>query len=277
VERALSASSSVEILDGKDHRGGRYERFFGSLIVDFLNGKGMHRIAMAALRWAATPEEMATAEVTFQTELRALVDGFIQTGVDENGVETPSNRRVRAAVDEPPIPIFDVLYEWFVRNKPMPALTNDGTIAILAGQPRFDGRSLEQYGRDMAIYYFQELLASPLWTRIGKCTNRHCGQYFVRQRRRKTPIKRGSFCGECTLIGAAERTRRSRRERKRQMLDIAAQAWNAADEHRLRKDRAAWIAAQVNKKFGKMQFICSKWVNQNRKEIEAIAAGRRHP
>jgi hypothetical protein len=264
----------MQILDGKNHRGRRYEKFFESLIVDLLNGKSKH---WGALEWAnpekpRTVEEVATATGIFQTQLRALVDEFIQTGIDESKVETPSNRRVRAAVDEPPIPIFDVLYEWFVRNKPMPALNSDGTIAILAGRPRLDGRSPEQYARDMAIYYFQELLASPLWTRIGKCTNSHCGQYFLRQRRRKNPIKRGSYCGECKLIGGAERTRQGRHARKVQMLHVAAQAWSASNERRLRTDRATWVAAQVNKKFGKVQFVYPKWVNQNREEIEALVS-----
>jgi hypothetical protein len=203
--------------------------------------------------------------------LRSLVGEFIQTGIDRNGIETPSSRRVRASVDEPPIPIFDVLYEWFVRNKPMPALNSDGTIAILAGQPRLNERTHEQYARDMAIYYFQELLASPFWSRVGKCANLDCTQYFLRRRRRGAPIKRGSFCGECKLVGAAERTRQSRRKRKLEMLKIAAQAWNASSKRRLRTERAAWVAAQVNKKVGRIRFIHPKWVNQNRAEIETLA------
>jgi hypothetical protein len=58
------------------------------------------------------------------------------------------------------------------------------------------------------------------------------------------------------------------------MLHVAAQAWNASNERRLPTDRATWIAAQVNKKFGKVQFIYPKWVNQNRMEIEAMASKR---
>jgi hypothetical protein len=266
----------MKILDGKNHDGGAWEKFFEELLVALLNGTWKH---WGFLEWAnpekpPTEAEMTGASVIFQSQLHDLLDAFIQTGIDRDGIETPSNRRVRASVDGPPIPIFDVLYDWFVRNKPMPALCNDGTIAILAGQPRVNGISHEQYARDMAIYYFQELLASPLWSRVGKCANPGCGRYFLRQRLRKAPIKRGTYCGACKLVGAAERTRQSRSKRKVAMLQTAAQAWNASSNRRLLRNRAAWVAAQVNKKYGKVQFVHPKWVNQNLGQIEAIAAHR---
>jgi hypothetical protein len=67
--------------------------------------------------------------------------------------------------------------------------------------------------------------SSPFWSRIGKCANPVCKRYFLRKRQRKTPIKRGSYCGSCKLIGGAERTRLSRERLKREMLAVAAQAW----------------------------------------------------
>jgi hypothetical protein len=264
----------MQVLDGKNHCGGVWEKFFEELIVALLNGTWKH---WGVLEWAnleqpLTEAEMMAATAIFQTQLRDLVDAFIQTGIDSNGIETPPRRRVRASVDERPIPIFDVIYEWFVRNKPIPALNNDGTIAILAVQPKVAGATHEQYARDMAVYHFQELLTSALWSRIGKCANPACRRYFLRQRKRTAPIKRGAYCGTCKLVGAAERTRQSRDKRKLAMLETAAQAWNAYSNRHLRMDRAAWIATEVNKKYGKLQFVHPKWVNQNLAQIEAIAA-----
>lgn len=262
----------MQILDGKNHKGG-YDKLFQELIVALLNCEWRN---WGVLSWTH-PEKRPTAEQfdrateIFHAELRGLVDQFIQTGTDSDGVETPTNRRVRAAVNEPPIPIFDALYEWFTRNQPRPALNSDGTIFILAGQPMYTDQSPEQYGHDMAVYYFQELLASPLWSRIGRCANPTCARYFMRQRQRKTAIKRGSYCGKCSLVGAAERTRRSREKRKSAMLEVAAQAWKDSTNRRLRMDRATWIAKRVNRVFGKVQFVRSKWVNQNRKAIEALS------
>jgi hypothetical protein len=61
------------------------------------------------------------ANLAFIIRLRAFVDGFIRTGIDGSGIETPSSRRVRASVDEPaimtvstdetPVVIFDEIYD----------------------------------------------------------------------------------------------------------------------------------------------------------------------
>src|ERR1700722_514607 len=97
----------MQILDGKNHAGGRYERFFRDWILALLNGEETH---WGHLSWPRIPEvslpsesECEAAGVAFFIRLRAFVDGFIQTGIDSSGIETPSNRRVRASVDEAPI------------------------------------------------------------------------------------------------------------------------------------------------------------------------------
>jgi hypothetical protein len=272
----------VQILDGKNHAGGRYERFFRDLILDLLNGE---ETRWGILTWPRIPElnlpsesDCEAANSVFFIRLRAFVDGFIQTGFDSNGVETPSSRRVRASVDESPVMtastdeapvvIFDAIYESWSRNLPRPLLNGDGTKAIGANQPRWQNQAPEQYARDMATYYFQELLESPFWSRIGKCANPECKRYFFRKRQRKTAVKRGSYCGSCKLIGGAERTRVSRRRAKQEMLQVAAQAWREWGTRKRRTDRAAWVANNVNKIFGKKRFIHPKWVNQNREAIE---------
>jgi hypothetical protein len=143
-------------------------------------------------------------------------------------------------------------------------------MAIGVGRPRWENQAPELYARDMATYYFQELLASPFWTCIGKCANPVCKRYFLRERQRKTAIKRGSYCGSCKLIGGAERTRLSRERSKQEMLQVAAQAWQEWGTRRRRTDRVDWVANRVNKVFGKTRLIHPKWVNQNREAIESF-------
>jgi hypothetical protein len=274
----------MQVYDGKDHTGGRYERFLRDRIVDLLNGE---ETRWGILNWPPIPNlklpsalRRKAANSSFILRLRAFVDGFIQTGIDSNGVETPSSRRVRASVDESPIMtvsvdespvvIFDEIYESWRRNQPRPLLNGDGTTAVGVNQPRWENQDAELYARDMATYYFQELLASPFWSCIGKCVNPNCKRYFFRKRQRKTAIKRGSYCGNCKLIGGAERTRLSRERVKQEMLNLAAQAWQEWATRSRRTDRATWVANEVNKVYGKTRFIHPKWVNQNREAIEAL-------
>ena len=205
----------MQIYDGKNHAGGAYERFFQGLNLDLLNSVEAH---WGILAYPRTPElnlpseaECEAAASAFCTRLRAFVDGFILTGIESDGVEMPSNRRVRASVDETPIMtssieearvvIFDEIQASWLRNKPQPLLNGDGTMAIGANQPRWKGQDPQLYARDVATYYFQELLSSPLSMRVGKCVNPTCKRYFLRQRKRKSAIKRGSYCGSCKLIG----------------------------------------------------------------------------
>lgn len=275
----------MQVYDGKDHSGGRYERFLRDMIVDLLNGE---ETRWGILNWPPIPNlklpsalRRKAANSAFIFRLRGFVDGFIQTGIDSNGVETPSSRRVRASADESPIMtvsadespvvIFDEIYESWRRNQPRPLLNGDGTTAVGVNQPRWENQDAELYARDMATYYFQELLASPFWSCIGKCVNPNCKRYFFRKRQRKTAIKRGSYCGNCKLIGGAERTRLSRERVKQEMLNLAAQAWQGWATRSRRTDRATWVANEVNKLYGKTRFIHPKWVNQNREAIEALA------
>lgn len=270
----------MQILDGKNHAGGRYERFIRDMILALLNGE---ETRWGILNWPVpdlnlpSASQREAANSAFITRLRAFVDGFIQTGIDSSGIETPLSRRVRASVDEPPIMtvsvdeppvvIFDEIYESFRRNQPRPLLNGDGTMAVGVHRPQWQNQAPELYARDTATYYFQELFDSPFWSCIGKCANSACKRYFLRKRRRKTGIKRGSYCGTCKLIGGAERTRLSRERAKREMLQVAAQAWQEWGTRRRRTDRATWVANRINRGFGKTRFIRTKWVNQNSEAI----------
>ena len=156
----------MQILDGKNHAGGSYERFIRDMILDLLNGE---ETRWGILAWPPIPElklpsasECEAANSAFITRLRAFVDGFIQSGIDTSGIETPSSRRVRAAVDESPIMtvsadetpvvIFDEIYESWRRNQPRPLLNGDGTMAVGVNQPRWENQAPELYARDMATY-----------------------------------------------------------------------------------------------------------------------------
>jgi hypothetical protein len=256
------------------------------MILDLLNGE---ETRWGILNWPPIPglnlpsaSQCEAANSAFVTRLRAFVDGFIQTGIDSSGIETPSSRRVRASVDESPIMtvsanetpvvIYDEIYESWRRNQPRPLLNGDGTMAVGVSQPRWENQAPELYARDMATYYFQELLSSPFWSCIGKCVNPACKRYFFRKRQRKTAIKRGSYCGKCKLISGAERTRKSRERTKLAMFQVAAQACQEWSNRGRRMDRAAWVANKVNKVFGKTRFIHPKWVNQNREALEMFIA-----
>jgi hypothetical protein len=92
----------MQILDGKNHAGGRYERFIRDMILDLLNGE---ETRWGVLNWPPIPSlklpgasQCEAASLAFIIRLRAFVDGFIQTGIDSSGIETPSSRRVRASV-----------------------------------------------------------------------------------------------------------------------------------------------------------------------------------
>jgi hypothetical protein len=275
----------VQIFDGKNHAGGHYERYFRDFIIDLLNGDDPH---WGTLAWPRFPElnlpsavECEGACTAFLIRLRAYVDGFLQTGIDSSGIETPSSRRVRASADEAPIMtvsaderavvIFDEIYESWRRNQPRPLLNGDGTMAISVNRPRWENQDPKQFARDTATYYFQELLSSPLCHRISKCSNPTCKRYFLRRRIRKTGIKRGSYCGSCKLIAGAQRTRASRQRLKQEMLQVAVKAWQEWDKHARRADRAVWVANRVNAAFGKARFIHPKWVTQNRTLIESLS------
>ena len=139
----------MQILDGKNHAGGRYERFIRDMILALLNGE---ETRWGILNWPPIPSlnlpnasQCEAANSAFITRLRAFVDGFIQTGIDSSGIETPSSRRVRASVDESPIMtvsadetpvvIFDEIYELCRRNQPRPLLNGDGTMAVGVASP----------------------------------------------------------------------------------------------------------------------------------------------
>jgi hypothetical protein len=154
------------------------------------------------------PRRIARADAAFLTTLRALVDQWIDSGINEDGIERPSSRHVHPSPKGYQESLFDILLEWLGRNRPRPALMRDGKLGILDLRPNLHGLELDTYARESAIFYLSELLECPAPHRLARCKN--CRTYFARKRERKGDIKRGTYCGKCELLGAAERTKLSR-------------------------------------------------------------------
>jgi len=258
----------MEIFDGKNHYRGAYEKFVLGQMVELLNtGRHWGLLQHPLVAQGYTPEALRRADAAFLTTLRALVDQWIDSGINEDGTETPSSRYVRGLPRGYSESLFDILCGWLGRNMPKPLLSSDGRIGIIDQPPNHYGLEAETYAREQAIYYFKELLESPVPHRLGKCKNPECRTYFARKRERNGGIKRGTYCGNCELIGAAERTRLSRQRRKNQQLDAAAKAWAQWKKSNKHPSQSEWVAKQVNKQICTGTRIQAKWVTQNRNEI----------
>jgi len=256
----------MQILDGKNHGRGGYEKFALDMIVELLNtGQHWGWLSSPINAKNYTPEALHRADVVFLTTFRGLVDQWIDSGINEDGLETPSNRHVRPTPKGYSESLFDILHGWLSRNMPKPALLGNGKIGILDRMPELYGLELGAYARETAIYYLKELLECPAPHRLGRCRN--CRKYFARKRQRKEKIKRGTYCGRCEFAGAAERTRHSRQRRKDQQLDAAAEAWPQWRKSNRHPNQSIWVAQQVNKRVCNGHHIQRKWVTQNRKEI----------
>jgi hypothetical protein len=258
----------MQILDGKNHRRGAYDSIALDIIVEILNGGWYWRWqndALIAMHY--TTEAIQRVDVIFLKIFRALVDQWIDSGIDENGTETPSRRYVRGLPKGYSESLFDILYAWLNRNMPKPALMNEGRIGIFDERPSPLGLDLETYARESAVFYLKELLECPAPHRLERCRNPKCRTYFARKRGRKADMKRGVYCGKCELMGAAERTKLSRQHRKNQQLDAAANAWRQWKKSNRYPKQTEWVAMYVNRQFRSWPSIHAKWVTQNIAEI----------
>jgi hypothetical protein len=259
----------MQILDGKNHRHGAYDKIALDVILSYLNG-GRHwgRLILPDFARKYTREEIIRTDAEFLKTLRALVDQWIDSGINEDGIETPSSRYVRGLPKGYSESLFDILHRWLGRNMPKTVLMNEGKIGILDQRPNLYGElELDAYAHESAIFYLKELLECPAPHRLGKCRNPKCRTYFIRKRARNGEIKRGTYCGKCQLIGASERTRLSRQRRKNQQLDAAAKVWRQWKKSNSYPNRSEWVAKQVNKQVRSGTPIQAKWVTQNKKTI----------
>src|SRR5882672_1320351 len=103
----------MQILDGKNHQHGAFEKIALDRIIGLLNsGKywGWLDAPITAKNYA--PEAILAADATFLATLRTLVDRWIDSGINEDCIEKPSARYVRPASERHSESLFDILYGW---------------------------------------------------------------------------------------------------------------------------------------------------------------------
>jgi hypothetical protein len=128
-----------------------------------------------------------------------------------------------------------------------------------------------------AVLWFMLLLNSGHVQRLDRCT--FCKRYFVRQREMKSGqvYKRGGpSCGECKGQVSKARTSDTRKDAKRRMLDIAAEAWAAWTQSHKSPDRHSAVAIRINAKCRNEIYVTTRkhrieslWVKRNENEILA--------
>ena len=273
----------MEILDGKSHtKSARRSQL--EWIVWLLNeGKHWGWLDHASNPLNLKPEQLRRADEVFMKQFRALVEQWIESGKDSNGIEQPLTRNVRNVPSGYAEPLFGVLLAWLGRHTPKPVLMNSGKIAISLCSPSIseldeNGRvrhlDPEHYAKECAIFHLKELLDLAGAHRLARCNNPKCGRYYLRRRLRKAEIKRGTYCGECSGAGSVARTRVSREGRAQKLVNLAVQVWDQwKPTHRYGK-KSDWVAKQINKRSDAA--ITGKWVSQNRTAIEIEQERRKH-
>ena len=278
--------SGVEILDGKNHSKWAQPRHLNRAVSLLNGGPCWGWLDFPGVAAEFTPEALRDADTRFLKAFRALVNQWIDSGID-NEIESPLARDVRRVPPGYREPLFDILYRWLNRNMPLPALMNTGRIAICARVPNYQttdeqglvkNRDPEEYAEDCAIYHFKELLDTPGAHRLARCANPKCRRLYLRKRLRKKEIKRGTFCVECEGKGSQVRTRATRENRKRMLIALAADYSRQWEAGRKRRERSTWVARKVNQRIavnGTCPPITGKWISQNRTVIEREIAARR--
>jgi hypothetical protein len=143
-----------------------------------------------------------------------------------------------------------MLGAWVDRHKPSVGVMGTGELAVW-DPPTPSLRDVEPslFGKEYAMYWLFKLLNSPVAALLARCENRKCGNYYLRRRVRKSPIKRGTCCGRCTGVGSTARTKASRERRKQTLINLAAgvwpDEWKPTREYRKLSD---WVAAEMRKK-----------------------------
>ena len=235
-------------------------------------------------------ETRDTAIMEFLDTLRRLADQWIASGRDRLG-EQPWSRNVFWVSDAYQERIDITLRKFMARNPPPNEFGSDGRLARLEvvshlWLPKplawpFPEPELEDTlarARDYAIAEFHKFLESSCPQRLFKCDG--CGTYFVRARapRKETPIYHGTFCENCKHKGGKRRTDSTRKQRKAQMIEWAADNWPKWTKRN--GVRSEWIAEQVNKRVERQPIswdtIKGNWVTWHQAEIEAEVERRNY-
>jgi len=232
--------------------------------------------------------ETRDAAVTeFLDTLRRLADQWIASGKDQLG-EKPWSRNIRWFSDTYQEPIDRILRKFLQRNPPPIEPGSDGRLETASHlwlpvplawpfpEPKLED-TLAQ-ARDFAILEFQKFLESSCPQRLFKCDG--CRTYFVRAKapRKETPIYHGTFCENCKHKGGKRRTDSTRKQRKTQMIEWAAECWTKWTEGS--GVRSEWVADRVNARINGQPIswgtIKGNWVTWHQAEIEAEVERRNY-
>ena len=247
-------------------------------ILDYV-ARALNEIGPAFSARAREGSERAAALLEFDNTLRSLTDQWIDSGKDRQDaiVDEPHRRTILWCSTRFPEPIFETLRMFWERNRPRVIVGSDGR-STLRPEPKafLNPEDLSLEARERAIYCFQRLLDSPIRERLCRCDG--CRAYFVRARtpKRNTPMFRGVFCPNCKGKGSVQRMNSTRENRKKQLVELAAELWTKWKPIAQYGDRSKWVAERMNKKQRTLgTFITGKWVTQHQEEIKAEAERRK--
>jgi hypothetical protein len=236
------------------------------LVAHLLNSRSEIPFVWMPPEYGEGGETDANAE--FAKFLRALVDRWIDSGIDSFGRERPLRRHLQNRLSGFNESLFDLLLRW-TETHLKPALLGTGKVTFLDQFPFLPKPDPESLGRDRATYWFMELLNCPGANRLARCSNIECGAYYVRQRLRKKEIKRGPFCERCAGTAATDRVKLSRERQKQALINLAADVWPTTWKPTKRYSTLSMsVVAAMKKKAKTPVAITGKWVTQNRKAIE---------
>ena len=212
--------------------------------------------ALAALK--STPKapdtEYVRAADVFRAQLRELVDEWIESGYDENGVQTPKDRDLEKTPKA-----AQTLFAWIGRS-PIPAEIDD---------PVADAKSA-------ATRMFRAItMDSKMYYRISRCTQ--CGRYFFWERPkscykpRKDASRAVFYCPACrSSAGPPDRMQTRRDKLDEKWLSAAADAltkWRSSEVLKRKFPSAVHYIAERMQRYDRKQ----TWVTRNLNKIEERA------
>jgi hypothetical protein len=258
-------------------------------VVGMLNGDVLRRRDGTVLPgYSSLPEGLRNA---LTRSLRSLVDRWIDSGRGADGVDAPLSRTVYWLPGGDTLPLCDVLLAWNRRHAEQLHIQPSGQRAISLGKPKaespkkswverlseffYDPQPENEYeASEIAIYWLQELLESPGSKRIARCDNPGCRQPYYLRERVRTKITRGTYCNRCASAGSIARVKANRERRRRELVESAADTWDAFRPSRRYPRKSDWVALKVTERTS--WAIKGKWVTQNQKAIEAEVERRKH-
>lgn len=256
------------------------KNFIPGFVADVLNTPNEDPITASYLTEIDTeygPAGRRLAHQEFVGCLRALVDQWIDSSKDPDGIEEPLKRSLTGKFPGSEDPLYEVLVAWVGKNV-RPSIERTGKLVALEPLLFFPGLDPISFGRQHAIYWFVTLLDCPGARRLSRCANRGCRQYYARRRLRTAPVKRGAFCSKCGGAGSEARTKVSRDVRKQQLIALAADVWPVLWKPTRRHAKLSeLVVAKMKRKTRKTPVtITGKWVSQNRKIIEMEVERRKN-